>query len=76
MFDAEADRVFYPAEIKEISNPKSNRRLYSYGTIKYKDVFGRKHFTNFCLILEPTTNNPDRSTRTRVNASKHHNDST
>jgi hypothetical protein len=74
MFDAEADKIFSANEITEITNPKSRKRLYSYGTVKYQDIFGRKQYTDFCLFFETHRNNPKRELRTRVSAPEHHND--
>jgi hypothetical protein len=30
----------------------SGKRLYTYGTIRYEDAFGRQRYTNFCYFVE------------------------
>jgi hypothetical protein len=76
MFYAEAERVISETEVAEISNPDSNKRLYSYGTCHYVDIFGQKHTTEFCLYFDVTTVGPDKTVETWVKASQHHNDET
>ena len=76
IFVAKADRRYSKAEIKQISNGKSDKRLYSYGTLRYADIFGRNHSTEFCLYFEVNKESPDRSVQTWVNASQYHNNET
>jgi len=38
------------AEVEEIKTG-TTKRLYIFGTTKYKDVFGDSHFTNFCWSI-------------------------
>lgn len=43
------DRILSENEVLEMKK-QTSRAMYLYGTIKYKDVFGEWHFTNFCKI--------------------------
>ncbi len=74
-FNAEADRHYSVGEIRDFSREKAPNRLYSYGTITYRDVFGESHWTKFCLFFD-SYRHEDGSIRTRVSASEHHNDET
>ncbi len=48
-FSIWADRLFTPVEIQEMHT--GDRRLCAYGTIKYKDIFGKKRFTNYAFYV-------------------------
>jgi hypothetical protein len=47
-----ADKPLTKAEMIEIKGADSTKRLYTIGTVKYEDAFGRERFTNFCYFLE------------------------
>jgi hypothetical protein len=73
MFDAEADRNFTADEIAEITSSESKRRIYSYGIVRYKDIFGWKRYTKFCFFVR-FNKNPNGTFRIRVSASEYHNE--
>jgi hypothetical protein len=50
--DSYADTILSPEELSTIQNPGSGFRLYSYGTVRYKDTFGKPRFTNFCHFVD------------------------
>jgi hypothetical protein len=50
--DSLADTILTPAEMIRIKSADSGVRLYSFGTIRYEDCFGKPRFTNFCYFLE------------------------
>jgi hypothetical protein len=50
--DSHADAVLTDLELLQIKSPDSGRRLYTYGTVHYRDVFGRKRWTDFSFFLE------------------------
>jgi hypothetical protein len=51
-----ADRIYSDDDVHEISYG-SGKRLYVYGIIKYKDVFGVARKTTFCQEIEYLKNN-------------------
>jgi hypothetical protein len=50
--DSLADTILSEAEMISIMRADSGVRLYSFGTVKYEDCFGKPRFTNFCYFLE------------------------
>ena len=53
--DSIAERVLSDVELAEVTSPttphSAGRRLYSYGTATYRDIFGQNRYTNFCFSL-------------------------
>lgn len=43
--------VLTQKDFDEIS-PNSNKRVFVWGTIYYKDVFNERHYQNFCIIVD------------------------
>jgi hypothetical protein len=50
------------------TEPESGGRIYTWGTVTYRDVFGHSHYTNFCSSLVFT------ESEAISHASEHHND--
>ncbi len=50
------------------TEPESGARIYTWGTVTYRDVFGHSHYTNFCSSLIFT------ETEAIAHSSEHHND--
>lgn len=42
------DQMLSDSEIAELKGP-NNKKLMAYGTVYYRDTFGKKHQTNFCF---------------------------
>jgi hypothetical protein len=53
-------------EIAEIKRP-GGRRIYNYGRVTYRDLFGRPHYTNFCFYTVWGTQAPVCLTTSRHN---------
>jgi hypothetical protein len=47
------ERALTSEEIKQVTDPDSNLRIYVYGSRTYRDVFGHPHFTQFCRFFRP-----------------------
>ncbi len=64
-----ADRPFNGDEMMRARDPEGGFRIYIWGSVTYRDVFGRTHHTNFCssLIFED-------GGAAVAHASEHHND--
>jgi hypothetical protein len=64
-----AERPFNADEMARGRNREGDSRIYTWGSVSYRDVFGRKHFTNFCSsLLFGEDGKPV------AHASEHHND--
>jgi hypothetical protein len=50
--DSLADTILSDAEMINIMRLDSGVRLYSFGTVRYEDCFGKPRFNNFCYFLE------------------------
>ncbi len=50
------EKQFYSQEeLMEFTNlDAASRRIYAYGRIDYRDVFGKQRFTEYCVALIPT----------------------
>jgi hypothetical protein len=66
--DSPAELPFDGDEMMRAKNPEGGFRIYTWGSVTYRDVFGRKHYTNFCssLIFQ--------GRKAIAHASEHHND--
>jgi hypothetical protein len=47
-----ADQILDDGELLLTKSPGSGHRVYTYGTVSYRDVFGRSRRTEFCYFLE------------------------
>jgi hypothetical protein len=66
--ESPAEKPFTGDEMMRAKNPEGGFRIYTWGSVTYRDVFGRKHYTNFCssLIFDERA--------ALAHASEHHND--
>jgi hypothetical protein len=64
-----SERPFNGDEMMRAQYREGGFRIYAWGTVTYRDVFGREHYTNFCssLIFEEDG-------KAVGHASEHHND--
>jgi hypothetical protein len=64
-----AERPFNADEMTRARNREGSSRIYTWGSVSYRDVFGRKHYTHFCssLLFEEVG-------KPIAHASEHHND--
>jgi hypothetical protein len=60
------DRMLTAAEVAEIKLP-TGRRLYVYGDVSYRDIFGERWTTNFCYWIAWGTQGPAWFTTPRHN---------
>lgn len=70
--DSHADEPLSKTELIKIRSLETGTRLYTFGTIRYEDAFGRKKFTNFCYFVEWTAGTERYSIS--VHPSERHND--
>ena len=54
LHDSIADVALSANELMRIKSPASGKRLFTYGTVRYADVFKNSRITNFCYFLEWT----------------------
>jgi hypothetical protein len=66
--ESPANKFFTGDEMMRAENPEGGFRIYTWGSVTYRDVFGHKHYTNFCSSLIFTKR------EAMVHASEHHND--
>jgi len=72
-----ADQILDDGELLLTKSPGSGRRVYTYGTVSYRDVFGHCRRTEFCYFFEWRFDNlPDGKAlpRIAVHPSELHND--
>jgi hypothetical protein len=63
-----AERPFNGDEMMRAQDPEGGFRIYTWGRVSYRDVFGGDHYTNFCTSLIFTDD------EAIAHASEHHND--
>lgn len=66
--ESPAERPFTGDEMMRAKSPEGGFRIYTWGSVTYRDVFGHKHYTNFCSSLLFNKSEPI------AHASEHHND--
>ena len=64
-----AERPFNADEMTRARNREGGSRIYTWGSVTYRDVFGRKHYTHFCSSLLFAEDG-----KPVAHASEHHND--
>jgi len=66
--ESSAERPLTGDEMMRVQDSEGGFRVYTYGTDKYRDVFGNAHYTNFCstVIFDDGV--------AIAHASEHHND--
>jgi hypothetical protein len=66
--ESQPDKPFDGDAMMIAAEPESGARIYTWGTVTYRDVFGGNHWTNFCSSLI------FRETEYVAHTSEHHND--
>lgn len=66
--ESPAEKPFTGDEMMRAKSPDGGYRIYCWGCVTYRDVFGCKHYTNFCSSLI------FREREALAHASEHHND--
>jgi hypothetical protein len=49
--DSRAKKPFNGDEMMIAKEPEAGARIYTWGCVTYRDVFGHQHYTNFCSSL-------------------------
>ncbi|MEI9891284.1 MAG: hypothetical protein WDN45_12750 [Caulobacteraceae bacterium] len=45
------DRILPPLAVSDLLNPSGGHKAVIWGTVWYKDAFGRRRYTNFCRFV-------------------------
>jgi hypothetical protein len=66
--ESKSEKPFNGDEMMVAAEPEAGARIYTWGSVTYRDVFGHQHHTNFCssLIFD--------GSEAIAHASEHHND--
>jgi hypothetical protein len=73
-----ADEILSDGDLMDIRQINDRgRRLYTYGTVRYRDIFNKSHYTNFSFFLQYRIAAGDDEVvrwRIAIHPSEHHND--